>query len=175
LLFEVRSLASLVSCPFILRPRECSAITRRIVPNSWLDGPLLSFSYPDEEHGWNPAEFGVRSTPSLNELDCGHRGRAMVHAFMIFARMPAPGLCRLYITSRLWRGSGCVLTRHNQRPSRKANSLSSGRYRVGLTPSGSVRESAFSFNCMSAWRYTFVVSVDSCPSHSAITEQSTPW
>ena len=74
-----------VSCPFIRRLRECSAITRRIVPNSWLDGPLLSFSYPDEEHGWNPAEFGERSTPSLNELDCGHRGRAMVHAFMIFA------------------------------------------------------------------------------------------
>jgi hypothetical protein len=49
-----------------------------------------------------------------------------------------------------WRGSGRVLTRHNQRLSRKPNSLSSGRYRVGLTPSGSVRDSAFSFKRMSA-------------------------
>jgi hypothetical protein len=52
-----------------------------------------------------------------------------------------------------WRGAGRVESRHNQSASRKANSLSSGRYRAGLTPSGAVRESAFSFNRMSAWRY----------------------
>jgi len=66
-------------------------------------------------------------------------------------------------------------SRHNQRPSRKANSLSSGRNRAGLTPSGVVRESAFSFKRMSAWRYICVVCTDSCPSQSAITERSTPW
>src|SRR5207253_8935540 len=44
-----------------------------------------------------------------------------------------------------------------------------------LTPRGSVHESAFSFKRMSAWRYTLVVSGDSCPSQSAITERSTPW
>jgi integrase/recombinase XerD len=42
--------------------------------------------------------------------------------------------------------------RHNQRLSRKASSWSSGRYRPGLTPRGEVRESAFSFNFMSACR-----------------------
>ncbi len=73
-----------------------------------------------------------------------------------------------------WRGSRRGLIRHNQRPSRKANSLSSGRYRVGVTPNGSVCESAFSFKRISACRYTFVVSGDSCPSQSAITERSTP-
>src|SRR6516225_5704345 len=48
------------------------------------------------------------------------------------------------------RGSGCVQSRHNQRPSRKANSLSSGQNRGGLTSSGAVRESAFSFKRMLA-------------------------
>jgi hypothetical protein len=68
------------------------------------------------------------------------------------ASVPTPGLCRIVFQSIGWRGSGHVLNRHNQRPSRKANSLSCGRYRVGWTPSGAVRESAFSFNRMSAWR-----------------------
>ena len=48
------------------------------------------------------------------------------------------------------RGSRGIESRHNQRLSRKANSWSSGRYRAGLTPSGSVCESAFSFKRMSA-------------------------
>jgi hypothetical protein len=43
-----------------------------------------------------------------------------------------------------------ILTRHNQRLSRKPNSLSFGRYRIGLTLSDSVRDSAFSFKRMSA-------------------------
>ena len=47
-------------------------------------------------------------------------------------------------------GSRGVQTRHNQRASRKSNSLSSGRYRAGLTPSDAVCESAFSFKRMSA-------------------------
>ena len=93
----------------------------------------------------------------------------------ITADMPSPGLCRILFKYLGWRRSSHVLIRHNQRPSRKANSLSSGRYRVGLTPRGSVHESAFSFKRMSAWRYTLVVSGDSCPSQSAITERSTPW
>ena len=67
--------------------------------------------------------------------------------------MPSAGLCRLFIRYTGWRGSGHFLTRHNQRLSRNANSLSCGRYRLGLAPSGSVRESAFSFSRMSAWRY----------------------
>ena len=71
-------------------------------------------------------------------------------------------------------GPGSIQSRHNQRFSRKASSLSSGRYRVGLTPSGTVCESAFSFRRRSAWRYIWVVSTDSCPSQSAITERSTP-
>jgi transposase InsO family protein len=72
------------------------------------------------------------------------------------------------------RRSRCVRSRHNQRVSKKAKSWSSGRYRPGLIPSASVCESAFSFKRMSAWRYTFVVSADSCPSQRAITERSTP-
>jgi len=65
----------------------------------------------------------------------GLRDAAASHGPRLARLSPA---CRLpdyadsNITSRLWRGSGCVLTQHNQRPSRKANSLSSGRYRVGL-------------------------------------------
>ena len=92
----------------------------------------------------------------------------------IIVSMPTPGLCRILFKDIGWRGSSRVFIRHNQRPSRKANRLSFGRYRVGLTPRGSVHESAFSFKRMSAWRYTFVVSGDSCPSQSAITERSTP-
>lgn len=72
------------------------------------------------------------------------------------------------------RRSGGTESWHNQRLSRNASSWSSGRYRAGLTPSGSVRNSAFSFKRMSAWRYICVVSGDSCPSQSAITERSTP-
>ena len=72
------------------------------------------------------------------------------------------------------RRSRCVRSRHNQRVSKKAKSWSSGRYRPGLIPNASVCESAFSFKRMSAWRYCFVVSADSCPSQRAITERPTP-
>jgi integrase/recombinase XerD len=64
--------------------------------------------------------------------------------------------------------------RHNQRPSRKANSSSSGRNRPGCTPNGVILPSASSFRRKSACRYIWVVSTDSCPSHSAMTERSTP-
>jgi integrase len=52
----------------------------------------------------------------------------------------------------VWRRSRRVRIRHNQRLSRNASSWSSGRYRPGLTPRDGVRESAFSFNFMSACR-----------------------
>jgi len=67
--------------------------------------------------------------------------------------VPSRGLCRSFFKSIGWRGSGHVLNRHNQRPSKKANSLSSGMYRVGVTPRDLVRESAFSFSRMSAWKW----------------------
>ncbi len=75
------------------------------------------------------------------------------------------------------RGISWVLrcrTRHNQRPSRKASSLSSGRNRPGLTSNGVVLESAFSLRRRSAWRYIWVVSTDSWPSQRAMMERSIP-
>src|SRR5216684_4957489 len=64
--------------------------------------------------------------------------------------------------------------RHNQSPSRKASNGSGGRYRFGVTPDGVAWARASSLNRMSACKYTWVVSVDSWPSHSAMTVRSTP-
>ena len=54
--------------------------------------------------------------------------------------MPTAGLCRVGAWPDVkMRRIPCLvryLTRHNQRPSRKAKSLSSGRYRRGLTSTG---------------------------------------
>src|SRR6266550_6800851 len=52
---------------------------------------------------------------------------AINHAFMTSVSMPSPGLCRISFKYVGWRGSDRFLVRHNQSPSRKANSLSSGR------------------------------------------------
>src|SRR6202011_5313010 len=59
---------------------------------------------------------------------------------------------------------------------RKASNLSSGRYRPDALPfaMGVVLARAFSLSARSASRYIWVVSMDSCPSQSAITERSTP-
>ena len=72
-------------------------------------------------------------------------------------------------------GLAAYFTQHNQRLLRKARSLSSGRYRRIFTPNGAALERAFSLSAISACRYTWVVSVDSWPSHRAITERSTPF
>ena len=64
--------------------------------------------------------------------------------------MPSPGLCRLDVAQNRRRCSSPSCSRHNQSPSRKASSLSAGRYRAGLSPRGVVRESAFSFKLRSA-------------------------
>ena len=104
----------------------------------------------------------------LGKKDCHDRtDRLEEHADS--AIMPTP-----FRKQRL-EGAGCALSRHNQRLSRKANRRSQGRYRPALIPRGAVRKRAFSFKRMSAWRYIFVVSADSCPSQSAITVRSTPW
>lgn len=67
-----------------------------------------------------------------------------------------------------------LIVRHNQRASKKANSLSSGRNRPGFASKGAIFARAFSLRRKSAWRYICVVSTDSCPSQSAITERSMP-
>jgi integrase len=66
------------------------------------------------------------------------------------------------------------LIRHNHRLIKKAIRRSSGRYRLRCVGSGAVLARAFSFRARSAARYICVVSTDSCPSQSAITERSMP-
>ena len=83
---------------------------------------------------------------------CGEAG--VTPRPILFAIMPRPGLCRLAAHGR----RGCrwishfvdCSTRHNYRSSRKANNLSSGRYRRTLTLRGVVVARASSFNCRSA-------------------------
>jgi hypothetical protein len=66
--------------------------------------------------------------------------------------MPSGELCRVEFGIRVgWRGSG-EIARHNQSASRKASSVSGGRYRPGVLLGGVVRASARSLICMSAWR-----------------------
>ena len=64
--------------------------------------------------------------------------------------------------------------RHNQSASRKARTGSGARYRPGTRPDGVARASARSLIRISACKYTSVLSVDSWPSHRAITVRSTP-
>ncbi len=65
--------------------------------------------------------------------------------------MPRPRLCRMAgvggRTTALW---PCGV-RHNQSASRKASSLSSGRYRPGFISGAVTRDRAFSFIRRSAW------------------------
>ena len=63
----------------------------------------------------------------LDRQVCVANPLAMDRACTIFASMPSPGLCRIFFKYIGWRGSDRFLVRHNQSPSRKANSLSSGR------------------------------------------------
>ena len=88
----------------------------------------------------------------------------LIHDFSVqqlshVCRLPdyAEWLLRIAVGRR----ARCVLSRHNQRLSRKARSWSSGLYRTSLMPRGSVRDRAFSFTRISAWRYIWVLSADS--------------
>jgi len=84
-----------------------------------------------------------------------------------FSIQQLPHVCRLpdyaewLLRIAVGRRARCVLSRHNQRLSRKARSWSSGLYRTSLMPRGSVRDRAFSFTRISAWRYIWVLSADS--------------
>ena len=109
-------------------------------------------------------KLGLHLPPGVSRPDC-----------MTFGIVPTPRSCRLLARRPYGRRSRPIENRHNQRLSKNANSWSSGRYRPGLTPRGCERDSACSFNFMSACRYIWVVSTDSCPSHSAITARSTPF
>ena len=60
--------------------------------------------------------------------------------------MPTPGLCRAGRGQPLLAGHSGAAMRHNQRASRKASSLSSGRYRPGLEFVAVRRASAFSLS-----------------------------
>ena len=96
-------------------------------------------------------DFSILTTSTIeSSCLCWPRRASARSAYTIYASMPSPRLCGLSVRCSDWRGTGRVLTRHNQRFSRKLNSLSFGRYRVGLTPSDSVRDSAFSFKRISA-------------------------
>jgi hypothetical protein len=64
---------------------------------------------------------------------------------IVWKIMPTPRLCLLLRGNSDWEELGLW-------PSRKANRRSLGWYRPGLIPSGAVRERAFSFKRMSAWR-----------------------
>ena len=104
------------------------------------------------------------------------------------AVMPSSGLCRVRFRAVVEHldNSGVrarhafyalgIIRRTCYRFLRKASSLSSGRKRRTAFPSakGVVLESAISLSRRSASRYICVVSIDSCPSQSAITERSTP-
>ena len=95
---------------------------------------------PDTESEEKPLKSGVNELASLvGYSDIG-----------ITDLMPSPGLCRLDVAQNRRRCSSPSCSRHNQSPSRKASSLSAGRYRAGLSPRGVVRESAFSFKLRSA-------------------------
>ena len=78
------------------------------------------------------------------------------HGFRNYAEpriMPSSRLPPLPTARSAWRisPSASLVARHNQRPSRKARSLSSGRKRPGGTSSGWVLASASSLSRMSAW------------------------
>ena len=122
-------------------------------------------------------QWRKESLPDRQAPDLTMRGSCYANTAKRFSPIvivPTPRSCRLLTRYPCRRRSRRIRNRHNQRLSRKASSWSSGRYRPGLTPRGGVRESACSFNFMSACRYIWVVSTDSCPSQRAITERSTP-
>jgi hypothetical protein len=101
---------------------------------------------------WRALRFVEHSTICRGRSACADRTITRGHGFTIFGIVPTPRSCRLFARCPCRRRPRRTEIRHNQRLSKNASNWSSGRYRPGLTPRGGVRDSACSFNFMSACR-----------------------